>query len=83
MNITITPAGIEQILQILGANHKLGRDHFTPNMLAAWAREVEDHAMDTGEAYLEIRAADSVFGRTMTFTITPAGYEVVKFDDEE
>ena len=39
----INENGLQQIAAALGEYHKLGRDHFTQEMLRAWAADAEDH----------------------------------------
>lgn len=67
--------GIEQIANLLGEKHKLGKDHFTDSMLLAWAEEVDDSLADRNGACFEIRAWDSVSGHTELCYITDEGLD--------
>ncbi len=67
--------GIEQIANLLGEKHKLGKDHFTDSMLLAWAEEVDDSLADGNGACFEIRAWDSVSGHTERCCITDEGLD--------
>lgn len=78
----INANGLEQIAAALGQHHKLGRDHFTPAMLNAWASDAEDHFNDGNGCYLEIRSFDSSSGSPVEVTITAEGYEVEEVNDE-
>ena len=75
MNRTINKVGLAEIHQFLGENHKLGFDHFSGDMLRAWAADAE-FSMDEGnDATIEIRAMDCIHGRCITFTVSDAGID--------
>ena len=78
----INANGLEQIAAALGKYHKLGRDHFTPTMLGAWATDAEDHFNDGNGCYFEIRAWDSNSGSPVEVTISAEGYDVEEVNDE-
>jgi hypothetical protein len=65
--------GLQQIHNFLGLYHKLGANHFTPEMLQAWATDAEFQLGEGNTASIEIRSWDSVTGRTETYTITDSG----------
>lgn len=75
-NARINTNGLEQIAAALGRLHKLGRDHFTPAMLSAWASAAEDSYAAGNGAEFEIKGRDSTTGRPELVTITPEGYEL-------
>lgn len=74
--------GFAQIADQLGRHHKLGREHFTPSMLEAWAREAEESFNDGRGCGFEIRAWDSVSGAPVEVVITATGYDVEEVNDE-
>lgn len=78
----INADGLAQIAEALDKHHKLGRDHFTPSMLAAWASEAEDHFNDGNGCYFEIRSFDSTSGSPVEVNITFEGYEVEEVNDD-
>ncbi len=78
----INANGLEQIADALGQHHKLGRDHFTPSMLNAWASDAEDHFNDGNGCYFEIRSFDSTSGAPVEVTITAEGYDLEEIAEE-
>ena len=74
MMIQINAHGMAQIADALGAHHILGRDHFTPDMLEAWAAEAESNYDGSGCSF-EIRGIDSRAGYPVVIDITTEGYE--------
>ena len=70
---TINAAGIKEIHEFLAENHKLGGEHFDISMLRAWAQSAESSLSEGNDASIEIKARDSVHGRTQTFTVSDAG----------
>lgn len=78
----INENGLQQIAAALGEYHKLGRDHFTPEMLRAWAADAEDHFNGGNGCYFEIRSFDSTSGSPVEVTITVEGYDVETLNDE-
>ena len=80
---TVNEQGLEEIKQFLADNHKKGGDHFTRDMLQAWATDAEFQLGEGNPATIEIRAADCVQGRTMEYTISDDGLdsEVVEIDE--
>lgn len=82
---TVNENGLKQIHDHLIARHKLGGDdHFTRDMLLAWAEDVERNMNDDGRGELEIRAWDSVSGHTELCRITEDGFDAAEAaaDDE-
>lgn len=79
---TINANGLNQIAEALGVHHKLGRDHFTAPMLAAWASEAEEHFADGNGCYIEIRSFDSNSGAPVEVTITEDGYDIEEVEAE-
>lgn len=78
----INANGLEQIAAALGQHHKLGRDHFTPSGLSAWASDAEQNFANGNGCYFEIRSFDSSSGSPVEVTITAEGYEVDEVNDE-
>jgi len=78
----INANGLQQIATALGMYHKLGRDHFTPAMLNAWAADAEDHFNAGNGCYFEIRSFDTNSGSPVEVTITTEGYDVEEVNDE-
>ena len=78
----INTNGLNQIAAALGFSHKLGQEHFTANMLNAWAAEAEE-SFDSGNGMcFEIKSWDSSTGRTEVVTITTHGYDIEDLNDE-
>jgi hypothetical protein len=77
----VNEQGLNEIRAFLDANHK--NDFFTREMLIAWAEEAEFQLSEGNPATIEIRAWDSINGRTQQFTISDAGIdsETVETDD--
>ena len=79
---TVNSRGIEEIRQFLAANHKKG-DHFTRDMLNAWAQEAEFQVCEGNPATIEIRAHNCIHGYTMEYRISDAGLDATEHDDED
>jgi len=80
---TVNENGIEQIRYFLAENHKLGGEHFTPDMLLAWAKDAEFSLSEGNPAIIEIASWDSIHGRTQTFTISDAGLDCEELEMED
>ena len=78
----INTKGLIQIHQALGQHHKLGADHFTPQMLNAWAQEAEDHFNNGSGCYFEIRGFDTNSGSPVVVTISEEGFDVTNVNDD-
>ena len=72
---TINSIGTAEIHAFLAARHKLGGDHFTPDMLRAWAQDAEFQLGEGNSATIEIKSWDAVSGHTETFTVSDAGID--------
>lgn len=79
---TINANGLNQIAEALGKYHKLGRDHFTPAMIGAWASDAEDSFANGNGCYIEIRSFDSNTGSAVEVTITAEGYDLEEVSAE-
>ena len=79
---TVNSRGIEEIRQFLKENHKKG-DHFTTDMLNAWAQEAEFQLGEGNRAIIEIRAHNCIHGYTMEYRISDAGLDATEHDDED
>ncbi len=72
---SVNETGIKEIHAFLAANHKLGGDHFDAEMLHAWARDAEFQLGEGNPACIEIKASDSINGRTQEYTISATGLD--------
>ena len=79
----VNKSGLEEIRRFLAENHKLGGGHFTDSMLSAWASDAEFQSAEGNSPSIEVRAADSVSGHTVTYTISASGMDEVALDGEE
>jgi len=75
MYARVTEKGLSEIHEILAQYHKLGGDHFTPDMLHAWAEKVEYQANEGNTPSFEIRAHDCVRGHVMEFSLSDDAIE--------
>jgi len=73
----VNQAGMGEIARFLGAHHRLGFDHFTPDMIAAWAADAEFQLAEGCAPMIEIRSWDSTSGHTETYIVTDAGIDWV------
>jgi len=80
---SVNEQGLIEIKEFLAGNHKKGGDHFTPEMLRAWAADAEFQIREGNHAMIEIRAWDAVSGHTETFTISDAGLDCEEIEIEE
>ena len=80
---TINSTGLAEIAAFLADNHKLGGDHFTSDMLLAWAADAEFQLSEGNSASIEISGRDSISGRPEVFTVSDAGIdtEYVEIDE--
>lgn len=78
----VNEKGLQEIRGILADRHKLGGDHFSDSEIAAWAQDVELSLTEGNGACFEIRAADTISGRTEDFSLSPESVEWVGEDDE-
>lgn len=79
--ITINDKGLNAIAAWLREHHKRGGS-LTADNISVWATEAEDHYYEHGEAYIEIRSADSMRGQTQTLTLSQDAYDVMPDDVE-
>ena len=75
--------GLNEIKEFLASNHKKGGDHFTREMLQAWAADAEFQLREGNPAMIEIRSFDAVSGHTETFTLSDAGLDCAEIEIEE
>lgn len=80
---TVNATGLKEIAEFLGNKHKLGGDHFTDDIIRAWAQDAEFQLGEGNQASIEIRAFDSISGHTENYTITDAGLdsEIVEIEE--
>lgn len=80
---TINTTGLNEIKEFLAANHKKGGDHFTRDMLQAWAADAEFQMSEGNSPSIEIKASDSIHGYTQEYTVSDAGIdtEYVEIDE--
>lgn len=74
-NRTVNATGLAEIAAFLAAHHKLGGEHFTPDMLRAWAADAEFQLAEGNTPTIEISSRDSASGHTETFTVSDAGVD--------
>ena len=72
---TVNAAGLAEIQEFLADNHKLGGDHFTADMLRAWAADAEFQLAEGNSPTIEIKSRDTLSGHTETYTISDAGLD--------
>jgi len=80
---SVNEQGLNEIKEFLASNHKKGGDHFTREMLQAWAADAEFQLGEGNPAMIEIRSFDAVSGRTETFTLSDAGLDCAEIEIEE
>ena len=72
---TVNEQGLNEIKEFLAANHKKGGDHFTRDMLQAWAADAEFQLSEGNSATIEIKSWDSIHGYTQEYRISDAGLD--------
>jgi hypothetical protein len=82
MLVQINTTGLAEIHTFLATHHKLGRAHFTPAMIRAWADDAEEHFMNDEGCYIEIRAMYSKSGDPVVLDISEAGFDVLEVNDK-
>ena len=83
LDCTVNATGLAEIKEFLADNHKLGGDHFTSDMLRAWAADAESHLAEGNAPSIEIKSLDALSGHTETYTISDAGLDAEIVADEE
>lgn len=79
---SINDTGLGEIHAFLAERHVKGGDHFTRDMLRAWAADAEYQLGIGNDASIEIKSWDAVSGRTETFTVSDAGVDTETLNDE-
>ena len=80
---TVNAVGLAEIAAFLAENHKLGGEHFTPDMVRAWAADAEFSLAEGNGAVIELAARDSMRGVTQTFEISVSGLDSQAVEIEE
>jgi hypothetical protein len=81
---SVNAKGIAQIAAFLLENHKRGNSiSKDAGCLGAWANDVDFSLSEGNDASLEIRAFDSIHGRTQTFTISADGLDSCEVEIDE
>lgn len=80
---SVNEQGLNEIKEFLADNHKKGGDHFTRDMLRAWAADAEFQLSEGNPAIIELASWDSIHGRTQTFTISDAGLDAEEIEIDE
>lgn len=80
---TVNAAGLAEIAAFLAENHAKGGDHFTSDMLGAWAADAEFSLAEGNGAVIELAARDSIHGRTQTFEISASGLDAQNVEIDE
>lgn len=77
---TVNEIGLQEIKEFLAANHRKG-DYFSNDMLRAWAGDAEFQLGEGNPASIEIKAHDSIHGRTQEYYISKRGVDIQALDD--
>lgn len=77
---TVNATGLAEIRAILAKYHKLGGDHFTDEMIRAWAADVEFQLSEGNSPSFEIRASENVRGHTQEFELSSAAIDTQETD---
>lgn len=77
---TINATGIQEIASFLATHHKLGGDHFTADMLRAWAADAEFQLDEGNSPTIEISSWDAASGHAETYTVSDAGIDTAIID---
>ena len=83
LTYTVNATGLAEIKEFLADKHKLGGDHFTSDMLRAWAADAEFQLREGNTPSIEIKSWDALSGHTETYAITDAGLDAEIALDEE
>ena len=83
LTYTVNATGLAEIKEFLADSHKLGGDHFTSDMLRAWAADAEFQLREGNTPSIEIKSWDALSGHTETYAITDAGLDAEIVLDEE
>lgn len=75
---SVNSNGIKAIHAFLANNHKKGGNHFTTDMLRAWAADAEFQLSEGNSATIEIKSWDAISGHTETFTVPDEGLNFVE-----
>lgn len=71
----VNAQGVQELAAFLAKNHKLGGEHFTPEMLRAWASAAEFQLSEGNGAGIEIPARDSVKSYAVEFSVSDDGLD--------
>lgn len=82
-NYIVNKQGLNEIRDFLSVNHIKGGDHFTNEMLSAWAADAEYQASEGNPPTIEIKASESVNGYTQEYQISSAGGDVKSVEIDE
>lgn len=82
---SINPTGLAEIHAFLAGCHKYGGEHFTSDMLRAWAAEAEFQLAEGNPPTVEIKPWAAVSGRSEVYTVSDAGLDahVVEIEGEK
>ncbi len=83
INRTVNQTGLDKIAEFLGTYHRLGRDHFSDDMLRAWADDAEFQLSEGNGASIEVKSWDAISGHTETFSISDAGIDSEEIEIDE
>jgi hypothetical protein len=73
---TVNDRGLGEIQAFLAKYHVYGGDHFAADMLRAWAAQAEFQTSEGNSPTIELRAWESVTGRTQEHEISAAGRDI-------
>jgi hypothetical protein len=80
---TVNAVGLAEIHVFLAAHHKMGADHFTSDMLRAWAAGAEFQLGEGNSPTIEISGRDTLSGHAEIYTISDAGIDSAEVDIDE
>ena len=78
----VNERGLELIHDWLGLYDKKGYDHFTREMLIAWADDIYFQSAEGNMPELELRSFETVTGRTEIFKMPDEGIDWIEVSEE-
>ena len=77
----INETGLDEIREFLAKNHKKGEEHFTIEMIKAWAKDAEFQISEGNPASIEIEDCSSASGATVSYRISDAGLTRIEIEE--
>lgn len=79
---TVNELGLSEIKEFLSRHHIKGGDHFSRDMLHAWASDAEFQLAEGNPPTIEIRSWDSTSGATIEYTISNNGLDCKDVEED-